>query len=335
VQAAFKKDVSVALPLVTSAATHGAGFDGIVPKKVIHQRFSSCIKFLGEKFDQLPNEVKNHLQRSFESRFVGGNAIGSFPALQLSAEESAKGNENFAHTAALIQRMGQDLASSDGSPHPKIERDLQQIQFVCMCVDTITDNDLQKYFKTGSSESNPACVKFAASAGIDANKLIQISSDIRSTPMFQEYDFKKIDDKIIGTICDQFLASPPGNKPLESVLNTYFTKLRSAERPKIGYRGRANRNADDLDLQRSDQKATRLATLQATDRKTCQQFRTVAESYEGVKDFLYQLESVDSGKQSLCSAAKIPPGAPCFTMLSEERMRFINDPKSFLMGDLE
>jgi hypothetical protein len=139
------KDALVALPLIHSAATNGLTFGDIAPREKLHGQFSQCIDFLKENFAKLPENVQKHLTGSFKLRFVGGNAIGSFPALSLPERTDADEQQSIADMRQFIGQLGEDLASQNAG-HSDVERDLQYMQFICMCADTITEKKFASSF---------------------------------------------------------------------------------------------------------------------------------------------------------------------------------------------
>jgi hypothetical protein len=298
--------------LCLSVANAGCAFDGIIDRVQLQKSVIGGLTYLRDHSENLPRAIVNQFNSNI-MRYACGTSIGSCPV----SLEPGNLRDN---CKRLLEYM--DPAKGSGC-----ECDLQGIQFLCIVSDVFIG-------QSDTVINDDDCKDFFEAIGMSLESLIKMGRVVRSSPMFHEINFEKVDkisaEKIVNTLLS---IDHPARATLLKVLEKYFAHLRVIERASYGFRGRVNRNKGEEDLARKVQGIARAACLASQEEDVNVRF------VNALKDVCPELvalfgEKVTEGNH-ISQATKLPMGAPGFKMLSDDRLVMLNDPQKFVQCALE
>ncbi|MDR0340609.1 MAG: hypothetical protein LBH53_03585, partial [Puniceicoccales bacterium] len=331
----LEMDAKVAIALGSAVATRGADPAAVgIPPVPVRERFVQMLTNLKNRFGTLPEDCQKAIAKSLAMRFAdhspnGQNAVGYFKGMRLD------GSDPGALIDALIGHAGAHVVPSlDG-----LEGQLQDTQMLC------TMYSIWEQLE-GAAARNPeqkTKIQDAMKEILGEDFIASVrtfSSEVRATPMFEEYNMAAVDEKITEAILKAYYPAgkpevinpddpnDPGNayNRLEKGINTQLRAMRDAE-GKVGPRGRGPIDKAHVDLQRKDASALRFAVqdtyYEGSDEQGTTESRATIEA--GLPPRALDKFAAVSEEYG------IPPGAAYFEMMSKARLALFNNPARFMV----
>ncbi|MDR0340311.1 MAG: hypothetical protein LBH53_01985, partial [Puniceicoccales bacterium] len=340
-------DAKVAIALGSAVATSGADPAAVGSgQESARTRFRGALAKLKKQTGNLPPDCQKRIAGDLAMRFADGknfgkkNAVGYFKGLELHKKDDSG--------TVIVKELGEVLDAMVGhlrrnASAEDLSGQLQDTQMRCTMYSIW--EQLEGVMGAAARAQDPGQVtkiRYAMEEILGAGFIANVrtfSSEVRATPMFEEYNMADVDEKITEEILKAYYPdgkpevinpddpNDPGNAyvKFEEGIRDQFTALRKAE-GKVGPRGRGNRDVTHVDLQRKDASALRFAAqdayIEGSDEQGTEESRATIEA------------GLPQGALAKFAAVSeeygIPPGAAYFEMMSKSRLELFNHPARFV-----